>query len=319
MTSVRHSLSLKVVCSVLLTLLICVAGCVEEETSEDTMNEDFDLYSWIRDGANVQVARVVQMDAKPGAPGQEEVTLQLRPEEILWGLSAEGDKTCRFERPASEGARLKFPDPVWGRVELRQGVLILMVDQTPENEMLSPTYVDQIDDPNDAVLAAIRRVTDAEKRDEVGEARRNRYLNNLADGQIVEQLFATKALSHDSEGLENDSSAQIALAFANIFRSGGDVYLRLTVGSYMWDMVADNTSATGQVAIINATVVAASDPDEDVRQMALDYLSEIDPDNPALPEITKNALAAQALRDRLALEDEYEAKRRLEKIIAILE
>jgi hypothetical protein len=287
------------------------------------MDQYIQLYSWVRGGASIHTARIEKVQIQPAAPGQQSVSLQIRIAKTLWG--AEGDPLRRFEfeQPDGETARLKFSDPVWGRVELREGALILLVTREPSGANADPLYADQIVNSDGPVLDSIRAVLDHERAGQ--KERFARYLHWLSSGSIVEKLFSAEALAKD-EGLpvsEREGQAeppdQIAVAFARAFTSEKDLYTRISLGTWMWDNVYPRSTVAGQVAIINATIQSAGDKDQDVRRFSLDQLTTAaDPMRLRQADVMTTREVIGFLQERLGQETSPEARDRIKRVVDAL-
>lgn len=282
------------------------------------MNEQIQLYSWTRDGASIYLARIAQMNVRPGPPGQEIISLRIHIEETLWGQPGAMSRRSELTRSASETTRLKFPDPVWGRVELQEGALILLVTHEIVETLADPLYVEQANDPNDPVLLATRAVLKQVKvpRDEPQSV--DAYLGWLTQGSTVAKLFGAEALAKDPDLPSVDREGRVAAAFSNAFLAERDLFVRLSVGAWMWDHIFARTNPAGQVLIINASIKAAEEDLEDIRRFALDRLTTVASVHLEQPAITKSPEATRRLQERFDQETDPEARKQIKKVIDAL-
>lgn len=282
------------------------------------MNEQIQLYPWTRNGASIYLARIAQMNIRPGPPGQEIVSLRIQIEETLWGQPGAVSRQSSLTRPASETARLKFPDPVWGRVDLREGALILLVTHELSETPADPLYVDQVSDPKDQVLLTIRATLREAQALHDGRQRLDAYLRWLAQGSIVPKLFGAEALAKDQDLPDVDREGRIAAAFSDAFIVERDLFVRLSLGTWMWDYIYSRTNPAGQVLIINATIKGAEDASEDIRRFALDRLTTVASVKLEQPTVTKSPEAVRRLQERLNQETDPEARNQIQKVIDAL-
>lgn len=282
------------------------------------MNEQIQLYPWTRSGASIYLARIAQMNVRPGPPGQEIISLRIQIEETLWGQPGAVSRQSALTRPASETARLKFPDPVWGRVDLREGALILLVTRELLETLADPLYVDQVGDPKDPVLLAIRAILSQAQALHDGQQRLDAYLRWLAQGSTVAKLFGAEALAKDKDLPDVDREGRVAAAFSDAFAAERDLFVRLSLGEWMWDHIYSRTSATGQVSIINATIKGVGDASEDIRRFSLDRLTTVASVKLEQPTVIKSPEAIRRLQERLNQETDPEARNQIEKVIAAL-
>lgn len=282
------------------------------------MNEQIQLYPWTRNGASIYLARIAQMNIRPGPPGQEIVSLRIQIEETLWGQPGAVSRQSSLTRPASETARLKFPDPVWGRVDLREGALILLVTHELSETPADPLYVDQVSDPKDQVLLTIRATLREAQALHDGRQRLAVYLRWLAQGSIVPKLFGAEALAKDQDLPDVDREGRIAAAFSDAFIAERDLFVRLSLGTWMWDYIYSRTNPAGQVLIINATIKGAEDASEDIRRFALDRLTTVASVKLEQPTVTKSPEAVRRLQERLNQETDLDARNQIQKVIDAL-
>ncbi|MFL5310143.1 MAG: hypothetical protein ACJ79H_06755 [Myxococcales bacterium] len=279
------------------------------------MDHRIPLYTWVRDGSAIHLARIARLRVEPGDPGQEIVDVDVRIEETLWGKSVGAARHFQLRRPVSEVARLKFPDPIWGRVHLQEGAPILLVEGAVASA--KPVYVEDVA-VRDAVIPSVRAVLEEEKEPLEGKERLSRYLRWLEGRNPVQQLFAAEAAAKDAlPGV--DEHGIVATAFAKAFASGADAFLRLSVGSWMWDRIYLRTNAQGRAEIVNATLQSAQDRDRDVAQFSLDRLAEADPESLRVEAVVPEPRVIRLLQDRLGAETSPEAAARLVAVIDALQ
>ena len=271
------------------------------------------------------MARIEKIDTRADAPGQQRVSLQLRIEETLWGQQGGSIRRSYFTQPESEMARLKFPHSIWGQINLREGVLLLLVTHELSETPADPLYVEEVVDPNDPVLSAIRAaldqfrtVSDQEQIEPAGKVRLAHYLRELPVVPTVQKLFGAEALAEGVELARVDDEGQVAKAIAAAFASGDSVYVRWSAGEWMWDNVYPHTSAAGKVAIINATIRGMEDASEDIRRFSLDQLMTADPADLRLAGVTKSSKTIRLLQGQLELEISPEVRDHIQQVINAL-
>ncbi len=259
------------------------------------MDEHVTLYAWVREGASIHLAQVSRVDSRPGQPGQEVVTIELRIQQTLWGDPGESVRVAELVQPTSETARLKFPDPIWGRVDLQKKPSVLLVTKE-RDRLIQPLYVEEIQSSESPVLAAVKEVLASERMKLAANDRMARYLRWLQEGHPVQTLFGAEALAKDYDLTEVDKTGQVAKAFAQVFSANPDTFVRISVGTWMWERIFKKTNAQGEVAILNATVRGLEGPDEDVQRFSLGQLLGVDSSKLRQTGILKNAAAASYLQ-----------------------
>jgi hypothetical protein len=176
---------------------------------------DIDLYDWIRTDLSIHLAKVSAVEVEPIDGGKERVTVTLDIAARLWGPPGEPVRRSSFVRPQSRTARLKFPDPVWGRVsEVARGMSVILVTPQLDGHLREVTYIDAVEGPNDPVVAAIRSVADVEKG-EPPEERIAHYVRWLEDGPGLHRRFAAEAVSKDAD-LPRDDAHDAAVVQAYV-------------------------------------------------------------------------------------------------------
>jgi hypothetical protein len=285
------------------------------------MNPHIQLYQFTHDGDGIDVARVSEVQVKRSPrDGQERVSLDLRIEESLWEGRKRSACSYFFDRPANEIARLKFPDPVWGRVDLRSGAEVLLVTQPappPEGGTENPVYVEGIPAPDDPVLRSIRQVLIAERARQSDADRFNRRLRWLASGDVVQKLFAGEILAKERHA--GDQTSRLILAFARAFSEEQDPYTKISLGTWLWqDIYPQTISEDGRIAIVNATIGAVSSESPNVRRFVIDRLSEVDPALLGKPAIQPSPEVISLLEDRRRNERDASVQMNLDRVINAL-
>lgn len=279
------------------------------------MDPYIQLYQFTRDGNPISLARVIQVRVSPGpGPNQETVEVGVEITETLWRESGATRQAYQFQRPASSA---KFTHPVWGRVNLEAGTKFLMVlPAGAESSTSAPVYADQFDDPNDPVLKSIRAVIETQRKvTDRGELFKKR-LAQLRGGP-VEKLFAGEALA--SEGpFRPEEETQIAEAFPRAFSEEKDAYIKISLGSWLWDLVYPKAGHVGRANTLNATIQAIGSTTEQIRIFALDRLAEANPKELREAAVKASPEAIRLLEDRHSAEEDADVRRHLEEIIAAL-
>lgn len=289
------------------------------------MNQEIQLYSFVRSGASIHIVRIDTMEIRSGQPGQLTVSLQLEIEETLWGEKGQPIRRTQFTQPESEVARLKFPDPIWGRVDPREGARLFLVTHELSDTPAAPLYVEEILESTDPVLSAIREVLDydrvlfeQQRKGQDGQARRSHYLNYLGGDVIVKELFGAEALAKDGDLPEIDPTGKVAQAMAAVFASDQVIFVRLSVGAWMWDSIYPRTNPAGHIAILNATLGGVSDNSEDIRRFSLDQLTDVDLTDVHQPGVMRSPEAVRLLQEQLPQETDPEVRNHLQKLIDAL-
>lgn len=283
------------------------------------MNEQIALYSFVRFGYSISTTHVESVDIKTDPSGQQAVSLRIRIEETLWSENGAPLRRCEFVQPNSETARLKFPHPIWGRVNLREGVRLFLVTSELTEMPAEPRYVEEIGSPNDLVLSAIRAILENERTEHDGKAHFARYLRYLTEGTTVEKLFGAEALAKDLDLPNSGLTTQVAIAMATTFSSDPSIYVRLSVGSWMWESVYLRTDTVGKVAVINATINGVENPSQDIRRFSIERLMLAAPADLTDAEVIKDSEAVRVLQEQLQLETAPEVRDRIQQVIAALQ
>jgi hypothetical protein len=282
------------------------------------MDNTIQLYTFIRGGASIYIARIEEVTTQPGPIDQHTIALKIRVEQTLWGETTKEILRSQFTQPDNEIARLKFPHPIWGRVDPREGSRLFLVTHEPEQTPLEPVYVEEIVDPGDVVLSGISDILSQEKPEQDPAARKARYLAYLAEGETVERLFGAEALAKDRDLPEIDQTGQVATAMAAVFISDATIYVRISVGTWMWENIYPRTSPEGKVAVINATIKGTEDSSEDIRRFSRDYLSRAGTADLLQTGVRKSSEAASLMQEQLELETSPEVRAHLQKLIDVL-
>ena len=281
------------------------------------MNPHVELYQFIHEGDGIGVARISEVQIKRSTrDGQERVSLDLRIEESLWDGHNQSAYSYFFDRPAYAMARLKFPDPVWGRVDLRPGAEVLLV--TPSlGRMQNPVYVEGIPAPDDPVFRSIREVLVSERAKQSDADRFDCRLRWLASGDVVQKLFAGEILA--KEGQTGDRMSRVILAFARAFSEEQDPYTKISLGTWLWQNIYPQTvSEDGRIAIVNATIGSASSESPDVRTFVIDRVSDVDPRLLGKPAVQPSREVIALLEDRRRNEPDASVRESLDRVINAL-
>ncbi|HEX3250806.1 MAG TPA: hypothetical protein VHS05_15345 [Pyrinomonadaceae bacterium] len=282
------------------------------------MDSTIQLYSFARSDASIYIARIVEVSLRPGQPGQQVVELRLSLEQTPWGETGAPIRRSVFTQPDNQTARLKFPDPVWGRVDPKKDARVFMVTRELGEAPAAPLYVEEIVEPNDPVLKDVSNILTQERLNREPQTRKARYLKYLAEGSTVEKLFGGEALAKDTDLTDVDQDGEIAIAMSAIVVSNESSYVRLSVGTWMWENIYTRTNPVGQIAIINATIKATETPSEDIQRLSLDYLTGIDPNDLRQSGVVSNPALLTRLEERLSLETGAKEQDQLQKIISAL-
>ena len=284
---------------------------------EEKMNDHLQLYTWVRAGDTIAVAQIAKLEHRPGSPGEEIVTVDFEIDRKLWGPGAGLPLRYEASLPASEVARLKFPDPVWGRVTLRKGAVVLLVTTSSNGRASGPVYVEDIDSLQSETMVSVDSVLSEEKSAAGEKARVDVYLRWLANGRAPEKLFAAEALAKDKPPLA-DADGRVATSFALSFNADRDVYVRLNLETWMWEDIYPRTNRAGRINILNATIRGALDASEDIRRFSLDRIVEVDPEQIHQARVAPVGGVLQALEERLKRESSPEARAQVQKVIEAL-
>lgn len=282
------------------------------------MDDTIQLHSFVQSGASIYIARIDEVAIRPGPDGQQAIALRFRVEQTLWGETATPIRRSEFTQPDDETARLKFPHPIWGRVNPQEGARVFLVTREPGEIPADPVYVEEVVDANDVVLKAISNILSQEKLERDPSARKARYLAYLTEGDTVKILFGAETLAKDLDLPEVDQTGQVAIAMSAVFVSNGTIYARLSVGTWMWEDIYPRTNPAGKVAVIDATIKGIEDASEDIRRFSLDHLTGIDPADLRQPGVVASPEAIRLLQERLSLETATEVQDHIQKLIDIL-
>lgn len=276
------------------------------------------LYQFTRARNPIGLGRITSVQVvRPGPPdGDETLDVGVDIIEALWQEVRLGPRTFHVRRPVSLLMRVKAPDPVWGRVTLEQGVRILIVWAPPPGSADNPVYVDQLAEPNDPVLIAIRSVLDIERSVHDRAALLQRRFAQLRGGP-VEQLFAGEALASDGP-FRPDEQSLIAKAISQAYADAKDDSVKIGLGSWLWDSVYPQTDRAGRASALSATIRVATSGSETVRMFALDRLADADPRTVHETGVKGTPALLALLEDRRRQESDDGVRRRLEELIAAL-
>lgn len=304
--------------AVILALTIVTTCCQTIERSEANMNEHIELYSWVKAKDSILLARIVEVQIQSSAPGKEKVRLRLKIEETLWGATGEPVRECEFLRSVDEIIRLKFPDPVWGRVTVQQGTLVLLVTLEQSKSISNPVYVEDVRRHDDTVLASLRKVLQVEKTIAGKDERVRRYLSWLAEGSTVPKLFGAQALAQDPDLGEVRQRGEVVGALTNTFVSAPDLFVRMSVLTWLWENVYPTTTGTNRVAILNALIKGLSDRYEIIREFSFYNLVNLAPADLRQGGVVKNPEAVSFLEAALVEETSPDARAQIQRLIEAL-
>jgi hypothetical protein len=282
------------------------------------MNEKVQLYTFVRTGPSIYLARVERIDVRTGIPGQQNLSLQMRIEQTLWGQSGEPIRRSEFTQPESEFARLKYPHPIWRHVSMRQDVRVFLVTHELSGVPANPLYVEEVAEPDDPVLIAVRAVLEQEQTEQDEKRRFTRYLHYLTDGPTVSKLFGAEALAKDTDLSDVDREGKIASAMAATFISDLAIYVRLSMGTLMWQRIYSRTNSIGKIAILNATIKGVEDPSEDISRFSIDHLMMAEPAALAQAGVKKSSEAVRLLQEQLGFETSADVRAHSQQLIDAL-
>jgi hypothetical protein len=248
---------------------LALLGCAH--AVEKPVNPHLTLYEWVRSGAAIELARVQKVSRAPGGPGKEVLTLELRALRTLWGSSTAAVRAYKVEQPAAITARLKFPDPVWGRVDPETTPDVLLVTGG-RGAAADPRYVEGITRQDDPTLAGLSAILSVEARKPAAEERTRTYLGWLAQSQPVYVLFGAEALATDPDLAAVHASPRAAAEMGRVFLTHSDTYVRLSVGSWMWQRVWGKATREGRAALVNSALRGLEDANADIRRFSLEQL-----------------------------------------------
>ncbi|MCP4130461.1 MAG: hypothetical protein GY754_05720 [bacterium] len=283
------------------------------------MNTDIPLYSWIRSGTSIYRGQITGFETAPASSRKEEVLLDIKIEDVLFEKEPGKQKDkiqYKFLRPADEYARLKFPDPLWGRVMIEKGNFVFLVNPGEFNEESDPLYISDIKGLKDPFSESIRIVLDTEKKNLKPDRRMNVYLEWIEGDNTIQKLFAAEALAKDSDFANIDDIDKIAVKFSGSFMAEKDTYTGISIGTWMWNNIYSRAGEKGKINIINATINRIGDRDEDIKQFSLDQIiSNVKPEIIQNPGVIKNDKAIGYLKERLELEEAIEVREQVQAII----
>jgi len=282
------------------------------------MDNTIQLRTFVRSGASIYIARISEVSIRPDPSSGQVVALKLEIKQTLWGEAGTAIRRSEFTQPDDETARLKFPHPLWGRVDPREGAVVFLVTHELSDVSAGPVYVEEIDGANDAVLAEIKKVLGEEKVEEEPSARSARYLTYLTEGGVVEKLFGAESLAKDLGNLEADQTDQIAVAMAAVFGGSGSVYVRLSVGTWMCENIYPRAGLAGKTAVINAALKGLEDASEDIRRYSLNFVANIDAAAVGQPGVASSQASILVLQRRLSGETDPEIRDRFENLVNAL-
>jgi hypothetical protein len=243
---------------------------------EAPVNPHLPLYEWTRAGAAIQLARVHVISRAASVPGKELLTLELRVSRTLWGSSGAAVRTYNVEQPAATTSRLKFPDPVWGRVDPEAAQEVLLVTGGRGSNLSDPRYVESIARADDPIIAALGDILDSEARRLSAEERSHIYFGWLAKSEPLHVLFGAEALATDQDLARLHVTPRVAREMGRVFLTHSDPYVSLSVGTWMWQRVWGKTVREGRIALINSAIRGLELQDPDIRRFSLEQLLTVD-------------------------------------------
>jgi hypothetical protein len=279
---------------------------------ETPMDQHLPVYSWLRGGASLHLAQIADIAIRPGPAGQQQTSVRVRIMRTLWGLAPDPVTLFDFLEPISETSRLKFPHPVWGRVDLAARPPILLVLRA-EATGDQPWYVEPAPQRDPAFAALIDIVQAETPGTERPDQRVRRYVDWLQPSRHPAlRLFAAEALAKDDDLPGVDPSGRMAAEFARVFQTDPDTYVRLAVGTWMWGGIWQKTNSAGRSAIADSAVDGLRDADEDISRFCLRHLLALD-----APDLiqSRSAGAAQILRNRYLRNADPGERTRIEALI----
>jgi hypothetical protein len=242
--------------------------------------------------------------------------MDLHVEETLWGVPGPEFRTAQLERPANRVSRLKFPDPIWGRVDIRDGARILLVTPPGAGRDDKPLYVDEISSPGDPVLLSIRDVLAAESRPHTAIDRFRRLLTWM-NAEPIHRLYAGEALA-TVQALSAEETAQAVTALAEAFIREQDEFIKVSFGTWLWDGLFPRATEASRIVILNATIQTAASQSSGARRLALDRLSQTSAELLRNPAVKPGHEAVRLLEERRDAETDAAERESLAQIIAAL-
>lgn len=285
-------------------------------TEGRTMDPYPPLYAFVQQGLSVALVRIERVQHRPGPGSEEIVELALQVVEPWWRPPSDGGPFhYTYRQPAARNAQLKFPHPVWGRVEPAVGTLLLLAWRPGARE---PVYVDTVDDPSAAAPAAARALLAGERQGGSADSRVPRRLAQLR-GIALEKLYAGEALAHHRGAFSAAQQAQVADAMTRAYAEEREPYVKISLGTWLWEPLYRKFSRTGRTQVLNAMLAtAAAEPDGQVRTQALDRLALAEPAQLRERDIVVPPQALAPLAQRLAAETDAGSRRHIEEVLAAL-
>ena len=317
---------------------------------ERTMRDDIHLYEWIRADHGIHLAQIVSVKRMPRRlsdqialdaeeesehttdvdegeesletavdtdAGKETLSIEMRILNTFSGTPGAEVRTAAVSLPANEILRLRFPDPVWGRVAIKPGIKVLLVTEGAGPVVDKPVYVEQFEHIEDPTLVAIQQIVKNELNDK--PTRIKQYLAWLSDPRPVYALFAGEALARDPDLVAPGDRYTMALSYSHAFLAHPNIEVRIKLGEWMWEEIFPDVRPAGEIAIINATVSALVDSSEDMRTLALDSLLSVDDAGKIeRPGIDPNPRAADVLRKLLPELTYSEDRVRVQRYLKVL-
>lgn len=280
------------------------------------MNPHIPLYQFIRAMHPITQARITQVRiSSDSGQSREVLNIDVDITHTLWGERQPAHRSYVYERPSSFAAQVKFRDPVWGQVDIREGLEILIVSGIGSpSAPAGPVYVDQIENPDDPVLKSIKDILAAEGSPNAGADHFGRRLRWLTNGTNVEKLFAGEALAREGTNLSQQQEEQLVRSFSDVYARETDEYVKVSLGAWLWDHIYERADEAGRIQILNATIAATSVPSVLVSGFALDHVLEADPRLLRNPGVHPTAELHRLLDKRKEQETDPEERRKLDTI-----
>lgn len=278
------------------------------------------LHAFVQAGHTISTVRIVgvKLAPAPHLASSERVDVEFETIEPLWAGPPPARRHHVYERPIAEAAQVKFPDPVWGSVDVRQGATLLAVEMPGRSgDADELIYVDEFADPADAVLQSIKSILESERTSMDAARRFNRCLAWLRGG-IVERLFAAECLV-TLNAATSAQQIQVTQALSQAFAAEGDDYVQLRLGALLWDGAVPRVPTQTQVTAVNATLsVAGSTRSSTVRQFALERLSKVNLAVLRDPAVKPSAPVVRLLDEQRSGKTDERARQHLSEVMQAL-
>jgi hypothetical protein len=295
----------------------CFSDSNNISLKEEKMNANLPLYSWVKNDSSIYLGKIVNLAVAPAKDGKEENAFSISIERTLSGAPAKKKLDIDLILPASETARLKFPDPVWGRVALKNDSMVFLVVNANDDPS-KIIYADQVTSYNDPIIKQIAEIISVEKGQPDQKKKTAAYYEWLGTGSDLEIQYAANALA-GIVGTGNADTDKIAESILTRFGAGNPVRMRISVGILLWDKVFPIASLESKIRIVNSTLGVFEEDDKDLTRFAFEKIIR----NTDL-EILKNdnikagTKTIRYFEDRSTNETSKEARLHINRIINIL-